>query len=181
MFEQIVVPLDGSVASEAVLPHAEQLAKSFSSELRLVHVLSGERLMVDLLMREPDAVATFETRLSRQRSQMQRYLRRQRERLVGLDIPTQTSIVRMTADGSALAIADYADKQGANLIALTTHGLGGVERWLIGSVADRLLHTSRIPLLVVRPDGATAQTQVSYLLVTLDGSALAEGILDYVV
>jgi nucleotide-binding universal stress UspA family protein len=172
--------LDGSTASEAVLPYAEQLAKSLSSELRLVHVLSGEHLIGDMLLKDPEALAEFEKYLRKTKNQIQRYLGRQRERLLGLYIPTRTAVVRMKADGSAQAIADYAEKQAADLIALTTHGLGGVERWLVGSVADRLLHTSRIPLLVVRPGGTAAQPEITSLLVPLDGSELAEGILAYV-
>jgi nucleotide-binding universal stress UspA family protein len=77
---------------------------------------------------------------------------------------------------------DYASRYNADLIAMTTHGRVGLERWLIGSVASELLHTSPTPLLLVRPyeDGAPP-SPLTHVLVPLDGSTLAESVLRYVV
>ena len=70
------------------------------------------------------------------------------------------------------------------LIAMSTHGLSGIQRWLIGSVADKVLHTTTGPLLLVR--GYTgiktrADLSLSKVLVPLDGPPIAERALPYVV
>ncbi len=72
-------------------------------------------------------------------------------------------------------LAHYAETHDVELIVAATHGRGGVHRLWLGSVADSLLRTAPRPLLLVRPDGATAAApRVRHVLVPLDGSAIAE-------
>jgi len=76
-------------------------------------------------------------------------------------------------------IVDLAAAQAGTLIAMTTHGYSGAQRWLLGSVADKVLHAAPNPLLLVRPaqgDGG-GEARLKTVLVPLDGSGLAEKVL----
>jgi nucleotide-binding universal stress UspA family protein len=183
MFERIVVPLDGSRLSERIEPYVTQLAKGFSSELRLVHIINPNRFLADLLLGEQQERVEIAEVVEKAKAQIENYLQQPRARLVDLGIPTTTSLVSTTSqEGPGEAILDYASRQGADLIAMTTHGRVGVERWLIGSVASELLHTSPIPLLLVRPSEVGAPpSPLTEVLVPLDGSDLAESVLPHVV
>ena len=55
---------------------------------------------------------------------------------------------------AAESLADYAANNGVDLIVMATHGRSGISRWFIGSVADRLIRTARVPVLVVRAPGS---------------------------
>ena len=76
----------------------------------------------------------------------------------------------------AVEIGRAAGDYGHDLIAMATHGRGGLRRWVFGSVADKVIHASDLPLLIVRPKQAPPQEAgaIRHLVVPLDGSALAE-------
>ena len=74
------------------------------------------------------------------------------ERVRANDIPTITDIV--ISDSVSDAISDFAARQNVSLIALATHGRGGVARMLRGSVADALLHSVPVCMLVLKPQAA---------------------------
>ena len=79
----------------------------------------------------------------------------------------------------AQTLADHVRENGIDLVIMTTHGRGGLSRFWLGSVADRLVHHLAIPVLVIRPsESARRIAGISRILVPLDGSALAESILD---
>ena len=104
----------------------------------------------------------------------------QREYLrgVAVRIKGEQSIQVATAmlDGPpAPALRDYVRDVGVDLVAMTTHGRGGIQRAWLGSVADQLVRSLEIPLLLIRPkDGAVAAPRVQEILVPLDGSRRAE-------
>ncbi len=80
------------------------------------------------------------------------------------------------------AICDYARVDDDDLIVMATHGRSGVIRWTLGSVAEKVLHSTRIPLLLVRPakaDSATAAAPIRKILVPLDGSELSQSVLPF--
>jgi nucleotide-binding universal stress UspA family protein len=103
------------------------------------------------------------------------YLKDARERLAhGVDAST------ILLDGPvAAALAEHARASGADLIAMTTHGRGGIERSWLGSVAVELTRLSPVPLLLVRSEPGPATRMFRRVLVPLDGSALAETILEH--
>jgi nucleotide-binding universal stress UspA family protein len=122
-FRRIVVPMDGSRNAEAVLPAAQELAKLFEAEILLVHVGSAG---------EADAAPELEATASRVNAE-------------GIRCKVQ----RFEGDPAG-RILDAAEAAAADLIAMTTHGRSGVNRWLLGSVTERVLRASTIPLLIVR-------------------------------
>jgi nucleotide-binding universal stress UspA family protein len=167
----IVVALDGSDLAEQAVPVAAALACRTGAELHLVHVHVP-------LPRDPIHVEGLpvidEQMRSRRRDHEQAYLDGARARLVA-DTPGLTRVI----DGTpASAVAAYAHGCGAQLVVLTTHGRGGLERVWLGSVADELIRMSSVPVLVLRPEPRKTAGPLSRILVPLDGSPLAEGILE---
>jgi nucleotide-binding universal stress UspA family protein len=67
------------------------------------------------------------------------------------DAGLRTHILTVQGDSPAKTIAEVATQERIDLIALATHGYGGLKRTLVGSVADHLLHTTNLPMLVMRP------------------------------
>lgn len=81
-------------------------------------------------------------------------------------------------------IIEYAEAEGADLIAMSTHGRNMIGRGLLGSVTDKVLHAAGIPVVTISPDKAEAygntEKGITNLIVPLDGSELAEAVLPYV-
>jgi hypothetical protein len=71
-------------------------------------------------------------------------------------------------------IANTAERIGANLIAMATHGYSGLRRWALGSVTDRVLHVTNTPMLIVRgAEKKAGEPKLKRILLTLNGSLLA--------
>lgn len=141
--EHILVPLDGSALAEAVLGPATDLAKATGARLTLARILPpanvlGPRVLPIVADREEDVVAHAQEYLEGVAARLSRD---------GLDVEVHASV----GSTPARAIADVAEDRGADLIALATHGYGGLKRTVLGSVADKLLRSSRLPLLLMRP------------------------------
>ena len=146
---QILVPLDGSPLAEAVLGAAAALARLQDAELTLLQVVPPVLLPIDLAIPVPSAYDQELTALSR--AQAQDYL----DDLVG-----QLKAKGLAASGVAAvgwsavdAILDVARPERVGLIALATHGRGGLRRLALGSVADKLVRSAEVPVLVYRPAG----------------------------
>ena len=140
-FKRIVVPLDGSSLAEQILPRVLTLAKFEDAEIMLLHVLT------------PESYAQKEISLP------QTYLFRIAGTLRRDGLPVTTEIV--INQSVAGAINDFASREKADLIAIATHGRGGLDRLLHGSVADAVMHSARISMLVFKPDKAAEQEVVS--------------------
>lgn len=154
-FRSIMVPVDGSPLAEAAIPYAVAIAERTHSKVRfvLVHPQQYPPLLI-----EPANVYL--------RGLTQRF----REQL-GCSL---TSII--LTGPVAPSLVQHAQEIGADLVVMTTHGLGGLHRAWLGSVADQLIRTIEIPLIVVRPraDGSLPPLNLREVLVPLDGSLLAE-------
>jgi nucleotide-binding universal stress UspA family protein len=144
MYSRILVPLDASDLAEQALPHAEALARCFGAELELltvVHIPPEETLA----LAEPSA--EFDPRLP----EAQEYLEGLAARLKQDRIAVSTTVRR--GDVAEEIIAFAADA-GCQLIVMCTHGRSGVSRWVYGSIADRLLRYSPVPVMLVRASQA---------------------------
>ena len=154
-FHSILVPVDGSILAEAAIPHALTLAERARSKVQFVFVYQ------DRLPLEPVDLAW---------QYLLQLTARARERL-------GDSVSSALLHGPVAAnLVKQARKIGADLVIMTTHGRGGLERAWLGSVTDQLIRRIGMPVLVIRPvDGVVApQAQPSEILVPLDGSTLAE-------
>lgn len=166
MFRRIVVPLDRTESATAVLPTACAFATRIGGTLALLHVIDRHFPGTDLA-----------DQARRDARQWLRDLARQSEHG---DRPPTIIAVR---DGSpAEEILTYADEIEADLICMATHGRAGLERMIVGSVAEQVLHRARLPLLLVRP-GATVPDIAAHtpIVVPLDGSPRAEAALPHAV
>lgn len=144
MYKKILVPLDGSPLAEAVLPHAQALAKSEGAEIILLSVPVTPSLK--FLARSPglankvieDAEIETTTYLEKEAAKLKKK---------GMKV---TSIMR----GGPIPemILTVAEEVHADVIAMSTHGRTGVQRWLMGSVADRVVHYSHIPVMLIHPN-----------------------------
>ena len=168
----IVVGLDGSDLAERAIPVAVALAKRAGAELHLVHVhapIAPDPVYVEGLP------VIDEHMHSMHLEHEQAYLDGARARLVG-GAPATTRVINGPV---ASALAAYARANGAQLVVLTTHARGGLERAWLGSVADEMARVSPVPILLVRPEPGDVVARLRRILVPLDGSPLAEAILDH--
>ena len=166
----ILVPLDGSSVAEQALPVAIAIAERARCKIKLVLVHQP------LLGIEPGPAYTkMELAMEKaNRDYLRSVVARYRERLGR----TLTSAV---LEGPVAAtLARYGRELSADLMVMTTHGRGGIRRAWLGSVVDQMIRTSEVPILVVRAHDHDQMPSVNLgeILVPLDGSPLAEAVLE---
>jgi nucleotide-binding universal stress UspA family protein len=163
MYKRILVPLDGSKLAEQVLPFARRLADSFGSAVELLQAT------------DPNARPPF---WPPQHSA--KYLKELSEKCFS----ASARVAEVTEVGEpGQVIVDRAKADPTCLIAMATHGMSGMRRWLWGSVAAKVVQTAANPLLLVRPADGDPATPVALntIFAPLDGSALAEKALPHVI
>lgn len=144
-FKHIMVPVDGSDLSASILGPASDLARATGAKLTLVHVVSSSAVLGTRIFPVlPDDVAPA-------MEKAREYLDGKAAELRSQGLTVEAHVEEHEAPGRA--IAAIADKLDADVIALATHGYGGLRRALLGSVADKVLRSSPLPLLVQRPEG----------------------------
>jgi nucleotide-binding universal stress UspA family protein len=162
MFENIVVPLDGSGFSERAVGVAQWIAGQCGSHLHLV------RVVVTPAEAAPDARL-----LARRDAQV--YLDGKTWDLGQHGVAVHSAVLEGSA---ALAIADYADRTAADLIVMTTRGRTGAQRRQLGSVAGVVIHHATCPVLLVRerPGEPRPESQAlfDHIVVAVDGAERAD-------
>lgn len=147
MYQRILVPLDGSILSEAVLPHAEKLARALDVEIVLLHVDASPAPVFEPhespLIPLPEEVRIMQV-------DEKHYLKVMCSKLESNGLRV-TYLMRggMVAD----TILETAEIEQADLIVMSTHGRTGMLRLLLGSVAEQVVHQSKIPVMLIRPTG----------------------------
>lgn len=147
IFRHILIPLDGSVLSEQMLEHAVTLGKLMESDYTLLRVI--EPVIPASYPRTEYSTRVEQQLLGQLQTEAQTYLDEVAERLRIRSFQVHTKVVLHRHP--AIAILDEAGKQGMDLIAMETHGHGGLTRLLMGSVADKVLRGTFIPVLLHRP------------------------------
>jgi nucleotide-binding universal stress UspA family protein len=130
---RILIPLDGSAFAESILPSALELCRCLRAEAVLLQAYQPEMSYSDWPKWDAD-----------------RYLGALRDQLrikEGGPVPIRTAARRGDAPA---AIVGYARRKGIDAIAMATHGRSGIGRWALGSVADKVLHTTPVPMLLLR-------------------------------
>lgn len=168
---RILVPLDGSATAETVLPQVRRLLRRAPAELILLQVV-------------PHFPPDFRTAFPALNGEAERYMRRMAFQFVNDGVPAR-GFVRMGT--AAETILETAERERVSLIAMSSHGRTGLPRWVFGSVAEKVLRASPVPILLVRSfphplDGGVSRghleaTPFRTILVPLDGSEGALGIL----
>jgi len=173
MHRRVLVPLDGSSFAEHALPYGSLAAGHWQAMLELV------------LVHTSYSVATMDAAIH---ETVQRWQADQREREAGYLEAVATRLREkcgvdarpvLLTGGVADALAHYAARNSPDLIVMTTHGRGGLERAWLGSVADSLIRQVAAPILLIRPNEqepalGDCRPLFRHIVVALDGSELAE-------
>ena len=145
MYRKILVPLDGSKVAEGVLPHARALAYSEGAELILLTV--GANPAMDFAFSDPGLA---QSAVLEQEERSKKYIDKIEDDLKSAGFKTSTLL---RVGSVAEVILEVAEELQVDVIAMSTHGRTGPARWLLGSIADRVVHNSKVPVLLIRAKG----------------------------
>jgi len=164
MFKRLIIPLDGSPLSEAVLPTAIHLALKLQASVTLIHVI--ERNAPRQVHGKPHLATPQEA---------EPYLAEVQRRLFPSGIPVEVHVHTMAIADVAGSIVEHAREFGSDLVTMCTHGRGGLRKLLFGSIAQQVA-AAGVPVLLVRPveDGSPPVPCGGPILVPLDGTELRE-------
>jgi nucleotide-binding universal stress UspA family protein len=141
MYKRILLPLDGSPLAEQALPHACELAKCFGAELILLRVVEPFAQVRGLSI----------TDLEKIKEQTMTWVGEYLEQIAASIQEGDVSVVMDIVEGNAqVAITQFAEANRVDLIVMSTRGRSGISRWLMGSVADRVMRGATVPVLLVQ-------------------------------
>lgn len=167
MFNNILVPLDGSGLAEEALFVAQKLAQTNNAQLYTLRVAAAETMGIVPM---PPYDVRFPVRLTEEKWEQSRaYIYAIARQYSLVDRP----IIPLVKRGHpAEAILSSAEDHAIDLIIMSTHGRSGLSRWTLGSVTERVLRHATCPVMTIR----SAQ-KIKKILITLDGSELAESVI----
>jgi len=141
MYDHILVPTDGSPGVERAVEHAVDLAAAHGATLHALYVVNTASY----------SSMPMETSWEHVRDMLGEEGEQALERVQELAEPEGVGVETIVVDGSpSREIVHYAEDGGIDLIVMGTHGRGGIDRLLLGSVAERVVRASKVPVLTVR-------------------------------
>jgi len=152
VYKKILVPLDGSKLAECVLPHVENIATGCSvGEVIILRVCESPNIIADY----PESKnKTWEKHVERMTTNAQQqcdlYIYDVEKSLKdkGVKVKAESRLGKPAEE-----IVDCANKNKVDLIVMASHGRSGVSRWAYGSVADKVLRSTCVPVLLVKAPG----------------------------
>jgi len=146
MFRHILIPLDGSVLAESALPVAEYLSRVLGARITLIHVI------------EKDAAPSIhgERHLTRH-EEAEVYLEQIRRRAFPAGSPVALHVHESAVKNVAQGIVEHQDELTPDLIVMCSHGRGGFRDLLFGSIAQQVITSGRVPVLLVRPQATESE------------------------
>ena len=152
MYRKILVRLDGSELAESVLPHVETIARGCSVvDIVLLRVCDAPSILADY----PEGKGRswdkhVEQMTTNAEQQCNIYLGNMEKQLrdQGFSVKVESRLGKPAEE-----IVDFANKNGVDLIIMASHGRSGVSRWAYGSVADKVLRSTCVPVLLVKVPG----------------------------
>jgi nucleotide-binding universal stress UspA family protein len=140
MYKRILVPLDSSELAKKALDHVEKLGETFGSEIILFQVIPFMPVYA-----APELVPFVVD--EKQKEAAEKYLMDLAEELKkrGFKVATEVKVGMQVA----AEIIDFAKERGVDLIVMCTHGYSGITRWVLGSVAHKVLTRAETPILLV--------------------------------
>lgn len=139
MYDKILLPTDGSEGMERVIEHTARLARHHGATIHAVHVVDTATMSRMPMETSWEAVSGM------LREEGERAL--DQVRTVAGDVPVEGA---MTEGVPSQEIVDYAESHDIDLIVMGTHGRGGLDRLLLGSVAERVIRTAPVPVMTIR-------------------------------
>jgi nucleotide-binding universal stress UspA family protein len=165
MFKHILVPLDGSSLAEAALPAAAYMAHVLHVRVTLIHII------------EQDALTTVhgEHHLT-MAGEAERYLKDVASRAFGPEVAVECHVHVEAMSNVSRAIVEHQSELSPDLIVMCTHGKSGLRRVLFGDIAQQVVASGNLPLLLVRPGEATSPQSFScdMILAPTDGDRVHE-------
>ena len=149
MFNRILVPLDGSPLAERAIPHAMHIARIFGGSIILLHVLDPTPYRENIINVEP---LNWQIR----KTETDLYMQGIAERIRAQGVHAE-HVLREGRPSEN--IVDFAQNENVDLLALTTHGAGGLTRWNTSSVISKVIEKAYMPVLVVRSYNYPAQNE----------------------
>jgi nucleotide-binding universal stress UspA family protein len=140
MFQHLIIPLDGSTLAESVLPTASALAQTLDAKVTLLHIIE----------RNPPEEIHGERHLTSEHEALV-YLRRVAEHAFPENLQVETHVHSSEQKDVARSIVDHANEFGTDLVAMCTHGRGGLRTWFFGSIAQQVVSLGKTPVLLVQP------------------------------
>ena len=168
MFKRILIPLDGSALAANALKPAMRIAQAQEGETLLLRVVEPVPVMMGDAFGQP-LVWPIET-TTELSAAAQRYLDAVKEEWQPV-LPKINTCVEVGTPANS--IIGHAEQHDIDLIVMTTHGTSGIERWMMGSVAERVLRNAPCPVLILR-----GEESLTHMMITLDGSYLSEMVLE---
>ena len=139
MYEDILVPTDGSPAADSAIEHAVNVAERYDATIHALYVVddsayatldAGSETVVEALESEGEEAVGRIAAAARD---------------AGID-----AVTTVTTGVAYRTILDHVANNGIDLVAMGTHGRRGLDRYLLGSVTERVVRTSDVPVLAVR-------------------------------
>jgi nucleotide-binding universal stress UspA family protein len=172
MYSKILIPLDGSQTAEQVLPYTRWLAAKLEIPIELLSAIDIAELAAHMSAEKAGYLDNMVEEGSRQSLQ---YLR-------GIATTFSSGGVNCSIERGRPeeVIIEKGEADPGTLIAMVTHGRSGMNRWLLGSVAEKVLRGTKNPLLLIRGNQngrTTGEAAMKSIVVPLDGSELAASVL----
>jgi len=185
MFNRILIPLDGSILAERAIPHAEQFARIFGARIVLLHVLD-----VVSHNENPDHINPLDWQIRKAEAEMYMHgiasgIREhiyEPEMNAGDEVANEHRVEYAIREGrTAENIIDFAHSENIDLLVISSHGSGGLSRWGMSSVIQKVIDLIYLPLLIIRSYSQTEETsdRIHYrnILLPIDSSRRAECVL----
>lgn len=175
MYTKMLIPLDGSKTAEKVLPYARYLAGMFKIPIELLAVIDIAELASHI---SAEKARHLDTMIEDGVRASTTYLR-----AIASTFPDGHVTCTVEKGRAEDAIIEKGEADAGMLITMATHGRSGMNRFLLGSVAEKVLRGTANPLLLVRSTEeakAEGEAKLTSVLVPLDGSELAESVLQMV-
>jgi nucleotide-binding universal stress UspA family protein len=139
MYERILVPTDGSTGVDRAVEHAVDLARTYGAQLHVLNVVNVASLSV-----EANSQAVID-QLEEQGEELTYQVAEQ-----ATDAGVEDVVTEVTHGIPHQTILEYADERGMDLVVMGTHGRTGLEHYLLGSVTEKVVRSSDVPVLTVR-------------------------------
>ena len=169
MFDPILVPLDGSLIAECVLPHVVAIGQAFNAQTMLLHVLDKDRAAAS-----PQLFDLLNWQINKTEANL--YLERIGDQLQKSGLQTKSIVLEGLA---AESITEFAHSQDMKLVILSSHGHSGLRKWMISSVTHKIILSAPTSVLIIRAP-QLVERPYGRILVPLDGSWRAENVLPMV-
>ena len=194
MYKRILVPLDGSTLGGQTLPYVRVIGSALNCPVELIRIFEVDPYITPYVAYPTRVIFQEQAKAAADhREEVMHSLEPISNTLsgAGLNVTARvlephapgsgpsSSITKEVATGPAHHIIEEAEREADTLIVMCTHGRSGIGRWVLGSVADKVLHAATNPLLLVRgqpEESAPADASIDSIIVPWDGSGVAEQI-----